>query len=920
MKQLISFVRHAIPNFPVRFRFVVFSVILFSVLLAGCVREDAPEVNATGRVFNISYSFDDPQTRVTATGSERQVKNVAVFFYNAGDGSPDSETYVDCQAVKISAGSASAGSFPLPLPGTILPGSKYKLIIIGNYQEYAPEGMSMEEYAASYNTRTYSVMKQEIRGELSSPGTRVVTPLPFWGRLLGEDGNETLLTGPALTEQLSGVSVRFSRAVARFDVTNLAASQLRIAWVKVCNYPDKGYFYHEFLPLPEDIVWGADDTPASPPYPPGYVIPSDLPDSPHQNLNKGGLYAFPNTVAYTVQDDKLTTCLLIAGYYQDPKATTPNRERLTYYRANVSQNGESQVLRRNYVYTVVINSVSREGAETEGGAMNEKEKLLDYVVDDKWDSDEGNIVTDGAGNFLALSSTSVVLGSGMDETALIKVAVKKGTGWTVAWEENAEDAFRLAKVGSDSFSITTNRENATLFTPGATLKVSVTGIAEAEEVSLTVHVTQLSSVSDPRLLMVDGQTGNLDYAVHGQGGEMSLQVVTGSPTSKWTAEADDGLKAMLASGSYTAPLTGANKGFVDLSFSANTGTGERSGMLTVKRLMSDGTTEDSVVPPVTILFKQGKSPYIVSLYPDYPDGLTIEGFSPSTMVKPNGIVSNHQFSVLLADPERYKFTATCDLNQSSDAFLSLNSARTTDTAGPLQTSKSNPSSVSGFGGNTIWLNVFRTGPGDKPIKGILTVKAVPKEAYPDLAPATYSINIMINTSCKIGDSMCGGVLWADRNVGANPRIGDTNPGLNYTNDKNSDDNKNGGFKGNYYDWSKASTVCADFGNNNYYTGALATGWRLPSRTEEDAVVKRMRFSKQRAFIVSDDKTQGCWFPISATNENSTTLQGIYRSSSNSNSVKPSTGWALWVKPETVSVDYFFNYYGLSVRCVHDPVK
>lgn len=857
---------------------IFFSVILFSTLLTGCVREDTPEVDTAGHVFNISYSFDDPQTRVIATGSERQIKDVAIFFYNAND-DPEQETYVDCQAVKMSPGSSSPGSFPLPLPGTILPGSKYRLIVIGNYKEYAPEGLSLEEYASLYNTRTYSQMKQKIQGQLPAKGARVVAPLPFWGRLLGADSNETTLTGPTPTEQLSGVSVRFSRAVARFDVTNLAAARLRIAWVKVCNYPEKGYFYHESLPEQKDIVRGTSDTPAGPPYPPGYVIPSDLPDSPHQNLNKGGLYAFPNTVTYTAQDDKLTTCLIIAGYYQDPKAGTPNNDRLTYYRANVSENGESQVLRRNYVYTIVINSVNKAGAETEEGAMNEKEKVLDCVVDDKWDSDEGNIETDDAGNFLALSRTSVVLGSAKDETALVKVSVKKGAGWTAVWENNADNAFRLEKVGSNSFSITTNGENTSLFTPNAALKVALTGITP--ELSLTVNVTQLSSVSDPRLLMVEGKAGSFDYAVPGQGGEASLQVITGSPTSRWKAEADPGLQAMLVPDSYTAPLTGANKGFAGLSFSANTGITERSGTLTVSRLLPDGTSVDTEIAPVSVVFKQGKSPYVVSLFPNYSEGgLTVNAFS-SAAGNANGVIRNVRFSVLLADPGSYKFEATCSFNKNSDAFLTLTDANTAKTAGPLQTSKSAPSTVNGTGGNSIWLNVFRTGPGDKPINGDITVKAVPKDPASGLPTATYSVNITIKSGCGIADSKIGNLLWADRNVGADSRIGDMNPGLNYSNDVNSDDNKNGGFKGGYYNFAAAPGKCGSFGANNNYEGELATGWRVPSSAEQSTVASRMRFSKQRAFIVSDDKTKGtvgCWFPISGEATNPTSHVGRYWSS------------------------------------------
>ena len=893
---------------------IPFSVILFfTVLLSGCVRDELmPKTDAAGRVLTVNYSFDDPQTRAAATGAEREVKDVAIFFYNADDANPAGETYVGCQAVIVPEGSGSSGSFPLPLPATIIQGNTYKLVVIGNYNRYAPEGRSLTDYAELYNTRTYSKMKQEIQGQLAPDGARVINPLPFWGRLLGKDGNETTLTGPSPTDTSLGVSVKFSRAVARFDVSNLAADQLKIAWVKVCNYRNKGYFFHESIPAGNIVRGTAADAPGGV-LPPGYVSagePSGTPGSLRQNLTSGGLYAFPNTVSYTSQDDKLTTFLLIAGYYQDPKETVPNTTKLTYYRANMSENGSSQILRRNYIYTLVINNVKKEGSDTEDGAMNDKEKLLDYEVDNDWESEDGSTVTDETGNFLTLSRTLVVLGSEKDESALIKVAVKKGTGWKVEWKDNAESAFRFEKVNDESFSIITTGKNETVFTRNASLTVSVTGVSTPTPISMTVNVIQLSSVNDPQMLTVEGKMGAFEYTVPGQGAEISLQVVTGSPTSRWKAEAGNSLDRLVSS--YT--LTGANKGVVKLSFNANTGA-ERSGTLTVKRLMPDGSVDGSV-DPVLVTFKQGKSPYTVSLLPNYSaNGLTIEGFSDAAG-SPNGIVKNVRFSVLLADPEHYKFEATCSFNQNSDAFITLNNENTTQAAGPLQTSKHDaPSTVEGIHGDNIWLNVFRTGPGDADITGDLTVKAVPKNPSSGLAEATYSVNITIKTSCKIGDSKIGSILWADRNVGTTPRgEGGAIVGLNYTNDVNSDDHANTGFKGSYENFARAKEKCTSFGMDNHYDPPLNTGWRLPSKTEQDAVVDGMRFSKQRGFIVSDDKTQGtvgCWFPLSGYSTTPSGISGYFWSST------PYTNNAYYLYVYTGSGATSSNYqsYGYSVRCV-----
>ena len=436
----------------------------------------------------------------------------------------------------------------------------------------------------------------------------------------------------------------------------------------------------------------------------------------------------------------------------------------------------------------------------------------------------------------------------------------------------------------------------------------MTGIAAPLE--LTVNVIQLSSISDPRMLTVEGKLGEFDYTVPGQGAEISMQVITGSPTSRWKTEADNDLQRMTG---YVTP-EGANKGFVNLSFQPNTGT-PRTGTLTVKRLLPDGT-EDKSVAPVKVTFKQDKSPYVVSLLPNYSaNGLTIEGFRADKGI-PNGIAANYRFTVLLADPEKYRFKATCSFNKNSDAFITLDNEDTQSIAGPLQTTISAPSTVEGEYGNDIWLNVFRTGPGDADIMGNLTVTAVPKNSSSGLAEASYSVSITIKTSCKIGDSKIGKVHWADRNVGTTPRgQGGAAVGLNYTNDPNSDDHANTGFKGRYYPFEQASAKCTAFGTENNYDPPLNDRlWRLPSNTELEAVVGKLCFSKERGYIISDDTAQGtvgCWFPFSGYSGTAYSF-GYYWSST----VVSEIPYWLYIDKESASVQNYRSDQH-TVRCVRD---
>lgn len=888
--------------------------LLLPAAFGGCTLEDARlEVPASGRVYTVSYSFETPLSRAAATGPEKEVRDVAVFFYKA-DEDPANESYIDCQSVTVPEGGGTAGSFPLPLPPTILQGQKYRLLVIGNYKKYAPEGKSLTQYAADYSTRTYSKMKQEIQGQLASDIARVTAPLPFYGVLLGKDGEETSLTGPAPTDTDLGVSVKFSRAVARFDVSNLVADRLKIEWVKVCNYRNKGYFYHESAPA-GDIVRGTSATPPSPgDLPLGYVDapdPTGLPGSLRQDLNGGGLYAFPNIVSYTAQDDKQTTCLMIAGYYQAP-GQPENTTRLTYYRANVSDNGSGQFLKRNYVYTLTIGNVKSEGAETEEGAVNEKEKLLDYVVDDSWESESGSTVTDNTGNFLTLSRTSVVLASSAGSSEVIKVSVKQGTGWKPEWKNNPDNAFRFERVNDKSFSIITNGDNNELFTRNAALTVSVTGISST--VSLTINVIQMSSINDPQMLTVEGRSGDFDYTVPGQGGIVSLQVITGSAASRWKAEVDNNLVTYI--NEFTPE--GSNSGSLSLTFLANT-EGERRGTATVRRYLADGTPDNNV-PPVHVTFVQATSPYKVTLIPSFLGRLEIDGFTSRTGSQ-NGVSYSQRFNVILADPVNYTFKATSTFNKNSDAFLSLDNRDDSQTAGPLQTSKTDYSIVTGESGQNLFLNVFRTGPGDRDIEGEIIVTAVPKPGT-SLSEFTVSQSVVIKSGCKIGDIKAGNLLWADRNVGTMPRgPGGSLVGLNYSNDPLSDDNglQNGSYKGTYHSFFEAPNECASFGTNMHYEGDLATGWRVPSNAEQGSIAGRMLFSKQRAFALSDNKIEGnvgCWFPLSGSSDSPKEIKGIYWSTDR---MGTTGGYflELQISSAVTAGDYYSDGKGRSVRCVRD---
>lgn len=876
------------------------ALLLLSVCVGGCIQEEPVPGGNTATGVTINYSFDDLQTRsIAATPAEKTVNEVYFIFYDVA-----TNAYVAWQRASIPSGSGGTGSFSLPIPESLTTGSKYRTLIVANYDNYKADGKTFDVYIGENRGKSYDEMRRAMRSQ--SPGrARVVTPLPLYGTLLGADGEESLFTAPdpSSTTPLS-VSVRFSRAVSRFDLHNMAADRLRIAWVKVCNYRDAGYFFHQDAPLGDAVVKGT--ATGVPPtdlnnLPAGYVkADPPVPGTNRQELNKGGLYAYPNIVSYVAQDDEHTTCLLIAGYYTK-EGEAPNTTKLTFYRANIADTGLSQVLKRNFVYTVVINSVKKEGAGTEDEAVAEKDRLLDYVVDDQWQDDGGGTVTDDKGNFLTISRTSVILDAPADEAAIVKVSVKEGLSWKLTWRDPAQTVFKYEKIDDTSFRIITLGTNDTEFINTALLNVEATGITPApvNPLKVTVNVTQLSSKPELKMLTVEGQTGTLDIDVPGQGTTLALQVITGGTTGAWVATPDAALADFIED---TWPQKGGNKGAIVIQFKPNVSNAARTGKLTVTRDPQGG------VSPVTINFNQEKSPYRISVFPAYGNGdnkLVVQGFQVEAGTS-NGVAREIPFWVTLADPTNYTITVESTFRKDVDAYVAWGSTTPLRTAA-YTASTAGETITGGASGAKFTLYVFRTGPGDAPIEGTVFMKAVPKSgSYP---AEQISFAVSIETNCGLGDVKIGSLTVADRNCGTplkhqTPKVG------NYTNQANHPDRANDIFKGETFTLDQASQQCTAHGTSNY-TGEEAKGWRVPTKTDITTQAQKMMFSKQRVFLLSDDKVAGyigCWYPLPASG-------GSYWSNTFANQGAGRYYYMYLLNDRAASTNFVINTAKISLRCV-----
>ena len=145
--------------------------------------------------------------------------------------------------------------------------------------------------------------------------------------------------------------------------------------------------------------------------------------------------------------------------------------------------------------------------------------------------------------------------------------------------------------------------------------------------------------------------------------------------------------------------------------------------------------------------------------------------------------------------------------------------------------------------------------------------AVDRQTGLEVTERQFTFTVTIETNCRIDDVNLNdlGITVADRNCGA--QLKQTSPALNYANQENHPDHANTQFRGEYFtfDKDKLASRCAEYGDYNYDESAMKQGWRPPARTEQEAMVKLVRFSKQRAFIASGDGVGGyvgCWLPTS----------------------------------------------------------
>lgn len=329
-------------------------VCVFILLAASCSSSNVTNLDYGDKSVIIEYKFTDSQSRtLESEGKEQIVDDALILFYNKADGTFQGMA----ETTKINQGILMFN------PPSDLADGEYRLLIAGNAKKY----VNKEQINKALE---FKEMKQELSGSYTN---RIKETLPFSGVLIGVNFEEVFYNKSAVGDKTINGVVLFSRAVSRIDLihTKQPKRNLKISSVKIYNYRKEGYLYHN--DLPKGLVMDELDA-----YLGVTPVNTTTENSELYQEIKAEIYCFANSNPFPSSHDDKTTCLIIAGKYDKDSNDT-------FYRININNDDEVQLLKSNFVYRVAISSVKGRGAATEEEAfynskVNIEASIIPYEI------------------------------------------------------------------------------------------------------------------------------------------------------------------------------------------------------------------------------------------------------------------------------------------------------------------------------------------------------------------------------------------------------------------------------------------------------------------------------------------------------------------------------------------------------------
>ena len=341
---------------------------LLALALSGCSRESEQDGSYKGSLtvaLEVDEMATDIQTKssIPAEQGETQVNSLyLLFFQYASDGSGSFVKQVEILAPKMS------GSYSVEFDAELPEENDYAILALANVESYLGE-TNLDLFLQRLSEMTEQQAYEQVTVSVNGAGTDETDDSEAI-----EPDNLVMSARVVRLKDESKVTVKLTRGVSRFDVTNTVSAQYDLVsasiWGAASGTP---LWYDKMTETPERLerFYGIKRT-------------SGFTDI------KGGLYAFENYVSSPGLTDQVTTCLILGlkPYGEDLSETT-------YYRVNIHPAGSSQNLLRNNAYNIKINSVSGAGAESEYDAWTQSTTQINVTVNEWSLDDNGLILTDG---------------------------------------------------------------------------------------------------------------------------------------------------------------------------------------------------------------------------------------------------------------------------------------------------------------------------------------------------------------------------------------------------------------------------------------------------------------------------------------------------------------------------------------------
>ena len=511
--------------------FLAGMVMTIALALGSCASDTAlPGKKQGGSEQQLRLKVNIPQlgiqtgTRATVESEpgEDEVGKLFLLFFAAGGG--EFVDYVEVNDAPVNI------SVPLDL-------STHPLIVVSDpYDILAVGNIDDEQYingdAATWMQQWYGMTMEEVKDEARA-----------W--IEGGSNNAGAIAPEAIL--MSGktakgrdqfdISVDLVRNMVRFDIVNNAAEEYDLASAEIWNAYSATSIWggtENFSPGMARITrfYGMETRSASP------------------DAMMGGLYAFENQSIAPSQNDRVTTCLIVALRNTATSETT-------YHRVNISPTESAQVLKKNNVYRLTIRGVNA-GSATAQEAYEAAESGLDYAIN-YWDMHEYGLIIQDGNSILSIPTKTITIGE---------------TGGTLSYE-----IFTFNNSGATS-TLTLKSQK---FDPEGSITATLHGS------TLTVHATALGTA--------DMRTGTIVVSYAGLEGTINVVQNRGDGAFLTVNQPVGGVSSL-------APYAGIGTGDIRV---------DASGPWTAELFMPDGGfTFDATTPGLEKAVIQSSDPLVTN--------------------------------------------------------------------------------------------------------------------------------------------------------------------------------------------------------------------------------------------------------------------------------------------------------------------